>query len=383
MPKKRHSTGISESFHWDECFVTGLSEIDDQHHHLVDVINHFGKVVTASQELLIDEIEAVFKELTDYAEYHFKEEETLMSKMSIFERHYKHHCKEHKNFLIEVTLLKKTVIVDNPGSARSLLKFLIHWLGYHILGSDQSMAKQIKAIQNGAKSEDAYIEDRKIKNGATGPLLRALNGLFNQVSERNRELSLLNQTLEAKVEERTRELLEANQRLEDIALTDALTGLPNRRHAIKSFEENWNESIKNKTPLSCMMIDADKFKEINDTCGHDAGDEVLKHLSSKLKDSIRTDDIACRLGGDEFLIICRNTPLDGALILAEKIRRGVSELRIPFCDNVWTGSISIGVASRQENMKTLEELIKAADNGVYLAKKNGRNLVSSVQVPGS
>ena len=243
------------------------------------------------------------------------------------------------------------------------------------------MAKQIFAIQNGVSSYNAYTQEVKQKNGATGPLLRALNGLFHQVSERNRELSLLNQTLEEKVAERTQELLEANQKLEDMALTDVLTGLPNRRHAMKRFVKCWDESINEKKPLSCMMVDADNFKQINDTQGHDAGDEVLRQLSRKLKESIRTDDVVCRLGGDEFIILCQNTPLDGAMLLAEKIRQEVSNLQVSVGNGKWIGSISIGVGSRQDNMKVLEDLIKVADNGVYIAKKNGRNFVGSAQLP--
>ena len=381
MCKKHHDSNFDESFQWDECFVTGLTEIDEQHHHLVNVINHFGKLVRENDKLLLDEIEKVFKDLTDYSEYHFKEEESLMKKASIYEHHYKHHCREHLNFLREIQQIKKSLSNSNPNSAKSLLKFLIHWLAYHILGLDQSMAKQIFAIQNGVSSYDAYTQEVKQKNGATGPLLRALNGLFHQVSERNRELSLLNQTLEEKVAERTQELLEANQKLEDMALTDVLTGLPNRRHAMKRFTKCWTESINENKPLSCMMVDADNFKQINDTQGHDAGDEVLRQLSRKLKESIRTDDVVCRLGGDEFIILCQNTPLDGAMLLAEKIRQEVSNLQISVGNGKWIGSISIGVASRQDDMKVLEDLIKVADNGVYIAKKNGRNFVGSAQLP--
>ena len=146
MGKKHHDSNFDESFQWDECFVTGLTEIDEQHHHLVNVINHFGKLVREKDKLLLDEIEKVFKDLTDYSEYHFKEEESLMKKASIYEHHYKHHCREHLNFLREIEQIKKSLSNSNPNSAKSLLKFLIHWLAYHILGLDQSMAKQIFAM---------------------------------------------------------------------------------------------------------------------------------------------------------------------------------------------------------------------------------------------
>jgi hemerythrin len=208
------------------------------------------------------------------------------------------------------------------------------------------------------------------------PLLHALNGLFRQVSDRNRELQLLNQTLEARVAERTEELGIANKQLEEIALTDVLTGLPNRRHAMRQLELAWNESVRENTPLACMMIDADGFKQVNDNYGHDAGDEVLRQLSRNLKYAVRTDDIMCRLGGDEFFAICPHTQAEGAAQLAEKLRQTIAALRVTAGKGEWRGSISIGVAVRKPGMKHFEELIKAADEGVYCSKKNGRNCVS-------
>jgi hemerythrin len=91
---------------------------------------------------------------------------------------------------------------------------------------------------------------------------------------------------------------------------------------------------------------------------------------------VRTDDIVCRLGGDEFLVICTGTPLAGALKLAEKIRLDVEKLKIPVGAGAWSGSISVGVAGRTAAMQSLEDLIKKADQGVYVAKRNGRNRVA-------
>jgi len=132
-------------------------------------------------------------------------------------------------------------------------------------------------------------------------------------------------------------------------------------------------------PLACMMIDADGFKSINDRYGHDAGDAVLHHLARTLQHSIHSDDLLCRLGGDEFLIICANTPLDGALKTAEKLCRKVAKQRVPAGDGVWNGSISIGVAVRETGMNGAHALLKAADQSVYAAKAKGRNCVGCVQ----
>ncbi|MGE5386233.1 MAG: GGDEF domain-containing protein [Betaproteobacteria bacterium] len=115
---------------------------------------------------------------------------------------------------------------------------------------------------------------------------------------------------------------------------------------------------------------------MNDRYGHDAGDEVLRQLALTMKHAARSDDLVCRLGGDEFLVICPRTPLKGALQLAEKIREEVAALTVSAGGGLWRGSISVGVATRLPGMASLDELIKAADNGVYLSKRGGKNRVS-------
>ncbi|MEA3363535.1 MAG: diguanylate cyclase [Thermodesulfobacteriota bacterium] len=175
--------------------------------------------------------------------------------------------------------------------------------------------------------------------------------------------------------QKTVALSKANQKLGELALTDVLTGLPNRRYAMQILEQLWAESLENNTSLACLMIDADGFKEINDSYGHDAGDIVLRKLAKELQYSVRTDDIVCRLGGDEFLIICPDTNKKGAMNIANITHANISELTIKVEGGAWQGSISVGVAVKTDSMKTLEELIKAADHGVYAAKEAGKNCV--------
>ena len=367
-----------DAFRWDPCFVTKLTEVDDQHHRLVDLINRFGEMVMREEGASVPEMEEVFAELADYSKYHFSEEESMMEAVGLDARYVAHHRQSHTSFLDEVTQLHGGMSANNGESAKSLLQFLTHWLSYHILGSDQFMARQIAAIRSGSHAADAYLAGEAAIDPATDTLLTALNGLFQQVSERNRALVQLNKTLEERVAERTHALTDANQRLEDLANTDALTKLPNRRFAMRSFALEWETSVRDGTSLACLMIDADGFKVINDTQGHDAGDAVLRALAAQLQHAVRTDDIVCRLGGDEFLIICTGTPLNGALKLAETIRSEVAALRVPAGAGEWRGSISIGVAARTETMSGLDELMKNADLGLYAAKHNGRNCVATV-----
>jgi len=367
------------SFEWTPCFVTGLTTVDEQHHRLVDVINQLGELLMRPQGSSADEIEAVFGELASYAEFHFQDEEALMLQAGLDPRHVSHHQDQHAKFLQDVAHLHDGLLAGNQQDSSALLDFLSNWLAYHILGTDQLMTCLMNAEKSGQSQEEAYQTYQAGKDPATATLLQAMNRLFNQVSERNRELFELNRTLEARVAERTQELLKANLQLENMAMTDVLTGLPNRRHALLSFQAEWQKSVANGQPLACMMIDADGFKAINDTYGHDAGDEVLRQLSVGLKDTVRNDDMVCRLGGDEFLIICGNTSLDGAMQTAEKLRSAVSLLRVAAGGGVWSGSISLGVAVRLEGMKSVDELLKTADESVYLAKRNGRNCVATVK----
>ena len=363
-----------QSFHWDSNFETGLSGIDQQHHRLVDIVNEFGDLL-AENKITYNDIERIFNELFDYAQYHFQEEEALMFQYDVDQRHRDLQIEAHRSFLHELTAMYSEITQDNLEPAKYLLDFLTHWLAYHILGADQNMARQIEAIKSGVKSNIAYDREEREGDTATEPLLIALNGLFQQVSARNKELTQLNQSLEEKVAQRTKELYEANLHLEEISLTDALTGLPNRRHALRQLASIWEESIQNDLSLVCMMIDADHFKEINDTYGHDSGDAVLFELAKTLQHSVRTDDLVCRLGGDEFIIICPDTDKEGGMCVAGLTHKAVSELRVPTGGEPWYGSISVGVAVRTPEMKNYEELILAADKGVYAAKQDGKNCV--------
>jgi hemerythrin len=369
-----------EAFRWDQCFVTGLGTVDDQHHYLVNVVNQFGELLMRAEGATADEIEQLVGELKNYTIYHFSEEESLMQQAHFEPRYFDPHQKEHAQFLQDVTHMYAGMSGDNREAATALLNFLSNWLAYHILGSDQLMAMLMRAKAAGVSADEAYTAFQKSKDPATATLLQAMSRLVSQVSERSRALFELNQTLEARVAERTQELLLTNQRLESMAMTDVLTSLPNRRHALLVLEREWKSANTQGVALACMMIDADGFKKINDSCGHDAGDEVLRQLARCLKQAVRNDDIVCRLGGDEFLIICVGTPLDGALHIAEKVRQEVAALRVPVGGGgYWMGSVSIGVAARHASHNGAENLLKAADEGVYLAKANGRNCVASVQ----
>ena len=359
--------------------MTGLVDIDEQHHHLTDLINHLGTVITRPEGVESPELEAIFNTLADYTQHHFSNEEALMVRKGLVPTYITNHRKAHDTFLDEIALLYRYIKREGLGVGRALFGFLTHWITFHILGEDQCMARQIRAIESGTSPEAAYLASDDRHDPATEALLTALNGLFSIVSQRNQQLLELNTTLEARVTERTQALLEANQRLRTIANTDWLTDLPNRRRALHILSREWALSLEESTPLACMMLDADGFKGVNDTYGHDAGDMVLRNLAQCLQYAVRSTDVACRLGGDEFLIICPRTTLIEALDLARKVLNAVNALVVPVGNGQWHGRTSIGVAMRTESMHNMDDLIKKADEGLYAAKQKGRNRVECVE----
>ena len=172
------------------------------------------------------------------------------------------------------------------------------------------------------------------------------------------------------------ELALSNQRLQQLALTDALTELPNRRFANEHLERQWSMAQRNNTPLSCMMVDIDYFKQVNDTYGHRVGDDVLKQVAHALRASVRKQDVVCRLGGEEFLLICPGTQGTEFVHYAERLRENVAALRLAdVTGKPFKLTVSIGAASKGPLVNTAEMLLQRADNRLYKAKDNGRNRV--------
>ncbi len=170
-------------------------------------------------------------------------------------------------------------------------------------------------------------------------------------------------------------LASANQKLQNMAMTDVLTGLPNRRSALNRLKDAVAESIRHKEPLCCIMIDLDHFKQVNDKYGHDVGDKVLKEIAGIFLSSARSYDMVSRIGGEEFLVICDRSSLVEAGLLAERLRMAV-ELHRFFHGNIPVKTtISLGVAAWSSSMTDGEEMTKEADIALYQAKQMGRNRV--------
>ena len=169
------------------------------------------------------------------------------------------------------------------------------------------------------------------------------------------------------------ELAISNRRLQHVALTDLLTGLPNRRAGLDVLSQVWNASNRSGQPVGVMVLDIDRFKSVNDTHGHAVGDKVLSEVGKAVRIAIRNDDQVCRLGGEEFLVICQNTDLKSTLQAAERLRQKVATTAIQAGGVAIQTSISIGVACKEAEMSDADALVSAADQALYAAKHGGRN----------
>jgi putative two-component system response regulator len=174
---------------------------------------------------------------------------------------------------------------------------------------------------------------------------------------------------------RSAQLATMNSRLERLSITDELTGLFNRRHAMFRLNEQWAMAERYSRPVSVAMLDIDHFKQINDTYGHDAGDTILRKMGTILREATRATDAVCRVGGEEFLIIFPSQTVQEVQVCAERCRRTTQMQPFEIDGKQITVTISIGLASRSTEMQQFPDLLKAADQALYAAKHGGRNRV--------
>jgi two-component system cell cycle response regulator len=163
----------------------------------------------------------------------------------------------------------------------------------------------------------------------------------------------------------------------ELAVTDALTGLNNRRYLDNHLKILFNRSLTRGRPLSVLITDIDRFKQVNDTHGHDAGDEVLREFAARIRSTVRGADLACRYGGEEFVVVMPDTPPEVAATVAERLRAAVETMPFTLRDSGVALNItaSFGISSRLETVETPEHLMKQADRALYEAKNAGRNRV--------
>lgn len=200
-------------------------------------------------------------------------------------------------------------------------------------------------------------------------------GVYQQISTRASEAMTSHQL----------EVARENEQMQTASVTDGLTGLSNRKHFDETVEQTHKDAVENKTPYAVLFFDADRFKSVNDTWGHQAGDEVLKELAKRTSDSVAGSGSTFRYGGEEFCVVCPGKTREEAAAIAEQIRETIAATPVDISSldlevSELNITVSIGVAAFEDGSALSPEgLVHAADLGVYAAKQSGRNQVHTAQ----
>lgn len=253
-----------------------------------------------------------------------------------------------------------------------------------ISGEINNFQKLRKYKKKDGSSFWAHLIVSSIKNSEDKII--AIIGIFHDMDEQiqkehylreiNHSLEEVNEKLiqaNTEIHKKNEELQLAYFKLDELARTDKLTGLPNRRQLEEQLDLEVRRTIRSKKEFSICIADIDDFKHINDTYGHDVGDIVLKDLANIIRKSTRTTDIAGRWGGEEFMFILPETDSAGTLVLMERVRQSVISHRVLKDDKVITITLTLGFSTFYID-SNLDEIIKQADLALYAGKKSGKNL---------
>ena len=246
--------------------------------------------------------------------------------------------------------------------------FIDQDVSYKILGRDGS--------ESAGKRDAKDDIDVGIRDGRVVSILGVGNKAFDYDENDVELVSYIADLVWAIVDQKRAEeqIRQLNTRLERLAMTDALTGVLNRRSFFNRGVEEFKRFLRYQTPFSLLVLDIDGFKRINDTYGHDTGDQALKCFVNTLQQNIRSTDILARLGGEEFGILLPNTGSANASIAAEKLRLAVEGQPCSIDDGQTVAvTVSIGIDTANNGVQSFDSILKNADTALYQAKNQGRN----------
>ena len=374
-----------EAFVWDQNFITDLEDVDDQHHALVDLFNQLSETFQSTdllnRETLLND---TFARLVAYTEYHFRDEEALMRGVGIDPRHIALQESQHAQFVHQINEIW-SVRSSMPDTAESIIGFLTSWLGLHILGTDQALARQIVAVAAGATPEQAWNnEHNAAESNSTQALLKLIERLYHVLAQQNAGLINANRWLEERVEQRTQELAQANDELqhanrmlEAFSRTDGLLGIANRSYFDERLAQACAAAFRREQPLALLMIDVDHFKQFNDCHGHPKGDTCLQAVARAVEQTLtRSTDLVARYGGEELAVILPDTDAEGAATVAARVVANVTALGLVHGASQVSPcvSVSVGAAALVPPQKFGgTSLVEEADAALYEAKASGRN----------
>ncbi|MBA3023219.1 MAG: bacteriohemerythrin [Gammaproteobacteria bacterium] len=473
----------SDIFPWNENFQTGIPVIDEQHRKLVELLNKLASHLAYGVGK--PELNTIFGELTEYAQYHFKTEEGFWNKYLAADELSTDHAETHKSFVTEVLKLRGALdTLATEEVIEEIVVFLTHWLAFHILESDKHMAKIVLSMQLGLSLDEAKDKARTEMSGALRVLIETILNMYDTLSTRTLQLmrevaerqraedklrlsrKVIDSTLEAifitdengmiidtnpsfcldvqlehaqivgrdvrqlkpslfsqdKADEIWRtatesghwagetvgrdaqgevegawlalssiqdaqgvithyvgvissitHLVKRQQILEVEANHDALTGLPNRRLLQDRLDQAITHSDRAGRVMALCFLDLDGFKQINDTLGHDAGDDVLRLVAARLGKALRAEDTVARMGGDEFVLLLSD--LDGEESAVQFLNRLLKDIAQPMSiyGNPAKVTASIGVTFYPRDQSSPEQLLKHADAAMLTAKREGKS----------
>ncbi len=284
-----------------------------------------------------------------------------------------------RGYSVEEALLQPLEATLTPDSAARMLTVIDQRLR-RIAGGD--VAARVQATELVQLHRDGSLVETEVMttflfDGDGVP--RSILGVSRDIGDRKLAEGVMRETnrrLQAQLEEIGR----LQVALREQAIRDALTGLYNRRYLDETLEREISRARREGAPLSLVMLDIDHFKRVNDTYGHQLGDKALRMLARTLQEDIRAEDVACRYGGEEFLILLPNMPLEAALSKAEAWRCAVEAALLEHDGRAIGLTISLGVAAYPEHGRTPDELTRNADLALYRAKREGRNQLAVMPV---
>jgi len=284
-----------------------------------------------------------------------------------------------ENVLFELNAIPQMIVNKDRVIIRANKKF-IRLFGYsnaEILGKQTvvltpTKEKFFEYAKHFTETKDGIIKSEELEYKKKDGTIFWVKLEGNPINQQEEELFILWSFLDVDKEVKYREELKL------LASTDSMTKLLNRRFFTEMADTIMELARREELDVSLLMLDIDKFKNVNDTYGHQVGDEVIVILAQTLKNMTRMSDLLCRWGGEEFIVLLPKTSREGALIIAQKIRQAVESLCIPVDAELLKFTVSIGVSQINFlNHESLESTIQRADKALYRAKESGRNRVVS------
>ncbi len=258
--------------------------------------------------------------------------------------------------LLALGILPYSIVMSHAAMIGSIFEIILFSL---------LLAYRINTIrQESLDSQEELLKQQKTES----------TRLFHAVSEKTKALNYANKKLEAELARKD----SLEKHLQYLASTDTMTGLLNRRAFFDICDEKMIEASSNESKLTCLIVDIDFFKQINDTYGHDMGDKVIKIIAKLMIENTRTIDYIGRIGGEEFAILMPNTDKEDAFFIADRLRKNIARHEILLNNDIVNVTVSIGLSYIHNEDKNIHSLLKRADTALYEAKDSGRNQVCSI-----